>query len=609
MSAVRGSHPARDRGQSMQAEKTHQLRDTPDRSGFSRVEEYRLPVPSRNNPRSRDCNGNLLVIRIRIGASDASSSTRATAASLEKRAGISQRDKTMSEFSKKQADRDAKEAAATLRIRHLSVDTHPDSIAMLPRSCTAYRHEDFRALRKVRINAAGRQTLANLIVIDDPNILAFDELGLGDQAFQRLGAPEGASAVIQQATPPRSLDFIRSKIRGSVLSEREIAAIIEDIAAHRYSPVEIAAWLISSASFMTAQEILDLTRAMARVGTRLRWSADVIVDKHCIGGVPGNRTSMIVTPVVAAHGLKMPKTSSRAITSPAGTADTMEVLAEVDLSIERMQEIVEQENACLVWGGHVNLSPADDVLIAVERPLGIDTPEQMVASILSKKLAAGSTHLLVDIPVGPRAKIRTQNDAIQLRKLFEYVGREIGLTLQVVLTDGSQPIGRGIGPALEARDVMEVLRGDPRAPQDLRDRALLLAGQVLDFDPVLPGGAGHARAKELLESGAALASMERIIDAQGRQTESVPLGALTLDVAATADGVVTAIDGYRLARIARLAGAPIDKGAGIDLFRKIGEPVRRDEPLYRIHACIGSDFGFASDMAAEDSGITVSCPP
>lgn len=515
----------------------------------------------------------------------------------------------MSELTDQPTDSIMINPAPTLRIRHLAVDTYPESIAMLPRSCTVYRHEEFRALRKVRIDADGRQTLANLIFIDNPDILASDELGLGDQAFQRLGAPEGTPVVIQQATPPRSLDSIRAKIRGSVLPEGQIAAIIQDIAAHRYSPVEIAAWLISSASFMTTQEVLDLTRAMARVGTRLNWSADVVVDKHCIGGVPGNRTSMIVTPIVAAHGLKMPKTSSRAITSPAGTADTMEILAEVDLSIERMQEVVEKENACLVWGGHVNLSPADDVLIAVERPLGIDTREQMVASILSKKLAAGSTHLLVDIPVGPRAKIRTQNDAVQLRKLFEYVGREIGLTLQVVLTDGSQPIGRGIGPALEARDVMAVLRGEAGAPQDLRDRALLLAGQVLDFDPALPGGIGHVRAKELLDSGAALASMERIIEAQGRRTEPVALGKLTLDLAAPADGVVTAIDGYRLARIARLAGAPIDKGAGIDLFHKIGDPVRAGEALYRIHACLRSDFGFASDMAAEENGVTVSGSP
>lgn len=500
------------------------------------------------------------------------------------------------------------EGQPTLRIRRLRIDTHPDSVAMLPRDCSAYRAEEFRTLRKVSIAANGRSILASLMVMDEPSVLRSDEIGLGDQAFRRLGAPEHAAATLRQAAPPRSLEAVRAKIQGAVLSEAEIAAIIEDIAAHRYSPVEIAAWLISSASFTSTQEVLDLTRAMARVGSQLTWRAELVVDKHCIGGVPGNRTSMIVTPIVAAHGLTMPKTSSRAITSPAGTADTMEVLAGVDLSTERMREVVERENACLVWGGHVNLSPADDVLIAVERPLGIDTREQMVASILSKKLAAGSTHLLIDIPVGPHAKVRSRDEAVRLRKLFEYVGREIGLVVSVILTDGSQPVGRGIGPALEARDVMAVLRGAPDAPRDLRDRALLIAGHVLDFDPDLPGGLGHARATELLDSGAALAAMERIVDAQGRNTADIPLGALTHDVTATVDGVVRAIDCHQLARIARFAGAPLDKGAGIDLFRRIGDSVRQGEPLYRIHACIASDFGFAKTLAMQDGGVFVEAP-
>src|SRR5581483_4628592 len=144
---------------------------------------------------------------------------------------------------------------------------------------------------------------------------------------------------------------------------------------------------------------------------------------------------MVVVPIVAAHGLTIPKTSSRAITSPAGTADTMEVLARVDLEIEEMREVVSAERGCLVWGGHVNLSPADDVLISVERPLAIDTREQMVASILSHKLAAGSPRLLIDPPGGPTAKVRSKGEAIPLRKLFEHVGDNIGLAIEVLITD------------------------------------------------------------------------------------------------------------------------------------------------------------------------------
>ena len=492
-----------------------------------------------------------------------------------------------------------------LKLRRIGIDTYPENMALLSRGCTIYRAEEFQALRKIEIIGDSRQILATLAISDDPALVGDDELGLGAQAFRRMGLPEGSPVSIAQATPPRSLEAIRAKITGHTLTATEIEDVIGDIAAHRYSPMEIAAYLIASAGFMTTAEMLSLTEAMARVGNRLTWDAPLIVDKHCIGGIPGNRTSMIIVPIVAAHGLPIPKTSSRAITSPAGTADTMEVLAQVDLSIREMRTLVEREKGCLVWGGHVNLSPADDILISVERPLGIDTPEQMVASILSKKLAAGSTHLVVDIPVGPSAKVRSHRDAIRLRKMFEYVGDKVGLNLDVILTDGSQPIGRGVGPVLEARDVMEVLRNEPNAAPDLKERALLLAGHMLEFDPALRGGSGHARARELLESGQALAAMERIIDGQGRNPTDYPLGDLVRDVPSPADGTVGAIDCQRIARIARLAGAPMDKGAGIDLFRKVGDRVDQGEPLYRIHACVDADFRFASNLAAEGCGYTV----
>jgi thymidine phosphorylase len=380
---------------------------------------------------------------------------------------------------------------------------------------------------------------------------------------------------------------------------------VKDIAAHRYSKMEIAAFLAASAGLMTEDEIFGLTLAMAAAGTRLDWKNGPIVDKHSIGGIPGNRTSMIVVPIVAAHGLTIPKTSSRAITSPAGTADTMEVLARVDLSIEEMRAVVERERGCLVWGGHVNLSPADDVLISVERPLAIDTREQMVASILSKKLAAGSTHLVIDVPLGPTAKVRSRADALQLKRLFGRIAARIGLIVDVVVTDGSAPVGRGVGPALEARDVMQVLKGDAAAPADLRDKALALAARVLAFDSALGPTRAKLRARELLQSGAAAAALERIVAAQGAAPEAPQLGALTRDVTAPRQGRVTAVDCFRIARIARLAGAPLDKGAGVDFLVRPGDQVGLRQPLYRIYARHPSDFRFATEMAGEDPGVAI----
>jgi thymidine phosphorylase len=492
-----------------------------------------------------------------------------------------------------------------LTIKRLAIDTYPENTAFLLRLSNGYSAEQFQALRKIRVSAQGAEILATLVLVDEPLLLKPGEIGLGEQAFRRLGLPEGVQVAIEQARPPASLEFVRRKIDGDTLQDNEIAAIIRDIAAHHYSPMEIGAFLVACASFMSTQETLAMTRAMADLGNCFDWKTPLVVDKHCIGGIPGNRTSMIVVPIVAAHGLIMPKTSSRAITSPSGTADTMEVLANVDLREEDMRAIVAREKAVLVWGGRVNLSPADDVLISVERPLRIDTFDQMVASILSKKLSAGSTHLVLDIPIGPSAKVCTQDEAVRLRKLFEHVADKLGIVVDIVVTDGSQPVGNGIGPVLEARDVMAVLRNEADAPQDLREHALFLAGRVLDFDPTLRGGRGYARVTELLASGKALAAMERLIKAQGSQSVRYAPGEHVHEVRVDEDGRVTAIDCHRIARIARLAGAPMDKGAGIDLLHKVGAEVRKGQSLYRIHAQSATGLGFARDLAMEDSGYEV----
>ncbi len=492
------------------------------------------------------------------------------------------------------------------RLRRVPIDTYREPVVYLPRHSTMCRPEDFQALAKVELKGEGKHILATLNIIDHQDLLAADEIGASDQAFALLGLPEGALIDMVQAKPPQSLDAVHSKIFGAELSKTEIGHIVDDIVALRYSRMEIAAFLVACAGFLSTDEVLHLTHAMAAAGSRLQWRGEVIVDKHCIGGVPGNRTSMIIVPIVAAHGLTIPKTSSRAITSPAGTADTMEVLCRVDLDIAEMRNAVSAEGGCLVWGGHVNLSPADDILISVERPLNLDTPGQLVASILSKKLAAGVTHLIIDVPMGPSAKVRNEAKARELRKLFEYVSRQIGLTLDVMVTNGAQPVGRGIGPVLEARDVMQVLRGDENAPGDLRDRALQIAARVLEFDPKLRGGGGFSRARELLQSGEALCKMERILAAQGPPPAEASLGAMTREVLADHEGVVAAIDCYRIARLARSAGAPADKGAGIDLLKKIGDRVEKGEPLYRIHSCLASNFQLACEAAAADHGYRFS---
>jgi thymidine phosphorylase len=494
-----------------------------------------------------------------------------------------------------------------LKIRRLNLDTGRENLVVVSRRSEALRPDVFRGFSRVELRAGARELLATLLITDD-GIVGTDEIGLAEPAMHRFGQPPGTMVTVTPATPPNSLDAVRAKVQGHTLADAEIAAIIDDISHYRYSDMEIAAFLIGSASFMTSGELLALTRAMADAGTQLAWNGPIVVDKHCIGGIPGNRTSMIVVPITAAHGLTIPKTSSRAITSPAGTADTMEVLARVDLDVDAMKEVVAACHGCLVWGGHVNLSPADDILISVERPLSIDTREQMVASIMSKKIAAGSTHLLIDLPVGPSAKLTSAMDAMRLRKLFEFVGDHFGIAVEVITTDGRQPIGNGIGPVLEVQDVMAVLSNDPAAPRHLREKSLRLAAHLLDTDPDLRGGKGYLRARELLESGAALKQMHKIIDAQGPSGCAAEIGSLSSDVLAPRDGVVEAIDCLRLNRLARTAGAPLDKGAGIRIFKKIGDRVQQGEPLYRMHAFNASQFDLAVAGSKTDTGYVVGAP-
>ena len=481
-----------------------------------------------------------------------------------------------------------------MKLKRVQIDTYREIIIYLRKDSELCRAQGFGSFSKVEVQA-GEKTIIGILDVIGEDFLAHGEVGLCEYAFEKLGAPDGAEVTIRHTEPVRSVEIIRKKIHGEPLNREDYGYIIRDIVQNRYSKVELTAFVVAcTTSPIDREEIFYLADAMAEVGERLDWGRSMVVDKHCIGGIPGNRTTMVVVPIVASYGLMIPKTSSRAITSPSGTSDTMEILADVDLTLEQMKSIVERENGCLAWGGGFALSPADDIIIGVERPLNIDAQGQMIASILSKKKAAGSTHVLIDIPVGPTAKVSTYNHAYQLRKLFEYVGARMGLVVEVMITDGREPVGNGIGPALEARDVMLVLSNDPRAPQDLRKKCLDLAGRVLEFDNAVRGGTGRAMAEEILASGKALDKMKKIIAAQGFREPKVP-GCRTREAAATAGGSVVEMDNMKLAKCAKLAGAPLDSGAGIDLLKKVGDPVVRGEPLFRIHAEEDADLGFAWD--------------
>ena len=488
-----------------------------------------------------------------------------------------------------------------LRLRRLGIDTHQEAVLYMRKDCHVCRSEGFSAQARIQVSLGGRVIIATLGKITT-DLLAHGEAGLSEAAWQRLAASDGDEISVTHAPTVESLRHVRAKIYGHALDADAMRQIIGDIVAGRYSDVDLAAFIAAcGGQALDRSEILGLTQAMVASGSRLDWGSRAIADKHSVGGLPGNRTTPIVVAIAAACGLTIPKTSSRAITSPAGTADAMETLAPVDLDIPTMRRVVEQEGGCIVWGGAVDLSPADDVLIRVERALDLDSEGQMVASVLSKKIAAGSTHLVLDVPVGPTAKVRSVGAAAALAEVLEAVAASAGLHAKVLTTDGTQPIGRGIGPALEARDVLSVLKNKDGAPRNLRQRATLLAGALLELLGRAPAGEGAALADKTIEDGSAWRKFAAICAAQGGMREP-PRARCNHEVVAPSAGKVTAIDNRVLARIAKLAGAPADKEAGIELNVMLGTKVAAGETLFTIHAGARGELAYALDFVRAHAG-------
>lgn len=495
-----------------------------------------------------------------------------------------------------------KEGCGSLRLRYLGINTYNEKVVYLPVDADVCRSEGFEVHTRVKVTVNQKQIIATLNFVEN-GLLSSNEAGLSNAAWESLGATEGDQVFISHTLPLLSFNSVRSKMYGHNLNQNQFQDIIEDIAAGLYSDIEITAFLSScSGGRLNPNEIIYMTQAMINTGNCLSWDADQVVDKHCVGGLPGNRTSLIVVPIIASYGLIMPKTSSRAITSPSGTADTMEVLAPVNLDLPTMHKVVNQENGCIVWGGSAFLSPADDMLIAVERVLDIDSEGQLIASVLSKKIAAGSTHIVIDIPIGPTAKVRTLEMAASLKTYFHYVADALGVCVKVIESDGHQPIGRGIGPSLEARDILKVLQGTADAPQDLKARSLDLAGHILEFSNKVSKGEGRIIANSILESGAAWNKFHAICEAQGGFREP-KTAQFTHIISAQDTGHIKSIDNRRLAKVAKLAGAPYDQTAGVDLHTPLGSVIDHGQPLFTIHADSKGQLSYALDYLSLNKDI------
>jgi len=443
---------------------------------------------------------------------------------------------------------------------------------------------DLHATDRVYIKNGSAEVIA---ILDISGRMSNGEIGLYHETWEKLKIAEGDRRVsVEIARKPDSIAFIREKLDGKKLDAFKIGKIVKHIVQDRLSDIEVT-YFISGCYIngLDDEETVALTKAIVKNGGRLKFKKNkIVLDKHCIGGVPGNRTTLITVPICAAAGLLVPKTSSRAITSPAGTADTMEVLANVTNDAKKLQKIANKVGAFISWGGGVDLAAADDHMIRIRNPMSLDPQGMLLASILAKKHSVSASHVVIDIPYGPDVKVKSPQDAAPLKKRFEKIGAMLGMKMKVVLTDGKQPIGNGIGPILECIDVMKILKNEPDAPKDLRQKSIFIAGVALELTGKAKKGQGAKMAEEIITSGKAYKKLQEIIKNQGPTNNKLEPGQFTADIRANKAGTVKYINNKMISHYARLAGAPINMGAGLFIRKFVNDKVKKGDVLFTVYA-------------------------
>jgi AMP phosphorylase len=493
-----------------------------------------------------------------------------------------------------------------LRAKKLSFETGTPLVALL------HERDAFHAGIRPgdRLDLSWGNSKVTVLANTATGLVARGEIGLFKEVWNKRSISALQPVQVVMSERPKSIVAIQKKLLGKTLTEPEIRAIIDDIVGGQLSDIQITYFVAASfAHEYTDTELYWLTKAMAETGEMLKFRG-MVVDKHSVGGLAGNRTTMVAIPIVASTGLIMPKTSSRAITSPSGTADTMEVLAPVSFSAKQIQAIVSKVGACLVWGGGLNLAPADDKIIKVSYPLALEPYTKMLVSIMAKKVACGVNTLIIDMPVGPTTKIPDMAKAEELEERFIMLGKRFGMKIKVMKTLSSDPVGSGIGPALEARDVLRVLQQKDDRPTDLEDKAIKLAGDLMEMAGKAAKGRGAQLARQQLLSGAAWKKMQQIIKAQGGDetidSEKVTLGAHKLYVSSKTSGRVKLIDNRALNDLARTLGAPSQKLAGLYLNKKIGDKVAKGERLFTCYAATNDRIELAKQALTKLKVVIVS---
>lgn len=401
------------------------------------------------------------------------------------------------------------------------------------------------------------------------------EIGFSKEVTKFFGLKDGEKIKVTVSENTQFSEIIKKKISGEKFNEKGLKEIIKDILNNNLSEAEIA-YFIAVQRFvgMNLEETVSLTKAMIDTGVTVSFDKKKVVDKHCIGGVAGNRTTPIVVSICAAAGLTIPKSSTKAITSASGTADVMETITKIEFSSKQLKEIIKKTNGCFLLGGSLGLSPSDEKIIRIERLLNFDSPSQILASVLSKKISVGSKYLLLDIPYGVGAKVSSLKEAKALGNKFKEIANKFNLKTRILYTDGSQPIGNGFGPVLEMKDVLSVLNNEPTAPRDLKEKSLFLASQLMSLC-----GMKNSKniAKGILEEGIALEKFKEIINVQNgkenfdNQVRKLKTAKIEKTIRATKKGYLKRINNKEINKLCRILGSPDTKSSGVYLYKHVGK--------------------------------------
>ncbi len=472
-----------------------------------------------------------------------------------------------------------------LKSKHIEVATGGIPIVTLNKKFG--NENDLQAMDRVRVKYDNKSVVASVDVSE--NFVSEEEIGLFDEVWKKLKVSKDDIVELKPIKKPESTKYIRKKMDREELSNDEIKSIVSDIVYDRLTDVEMSSFVAASYIIgLSLEETENLTRAIVGTGDTLGLKKKVIADKHCIGGVPGNRTTMVIVPILASLGVTIPKTSSRSITSPAGTADTMEVFADIAFSIDEIKKIVKKTNGCIVWGGAVNFASADDKLIRVRHPLSLDPEGLLLASVMAKKIAACSNHVIFDLPIGYDAKLQSLGEARHMEREFQRLAKRFDIKTKTTITDGNQPIGKGIGPNLEARDILWLFQKDEKSPMDLRKKGTILAGKLLELCGVAKPGEGHKLADKQIENGKAYEKFKEIIKAQGGnpdiQPEDLQLGEYTCNYEAEKTGKISNVNNLAISKIAKSCGCPSDKEAGMYMYKNYGDSVKEGEKIFTIYS-------------------------